>query len=114
MSETKKNVIDDLSHEKIGNVKGRLLRFIQSIGISTAEFERSIGVGGGYVSNISKSIQPDKLEVISEKYPSLSIEWLLINNGEMIKDENTVIVNRDDSTIIIKGRVVTELIRVSF
>lgn len=69
----------------MSNVKDRLLRFIQRTGISTAEFERSIGVSGGYVSNISKSIQPDKLEIISKVYPALNIEWLLIDTGKMIK-----------------------------
>lgn len=71
-------------------VKDRLLRFIQHIGISTAEFERSIGVSGGYVSNISRSIQPDKLEVISKVYPNQSIEWLLVNTGKMIKSHSII------------------------
>ena len=71
----------------MSNVKERILRFIQSSNISTAEFERSIGVSGGYVSNISKSIQPDKLEIISNIYPSLNIEWLLIGRGSMLKSE---------------------------
>lgn len=74
----------------MNGVKDRLLRFIQHTGISTAEFERSIGVSGGYVSNISRSIQPDKLEVISKVYPDLSIEWLLVNTGKMIKTHNII------------------------
>lgn len=77
----------------MSGVKDRLLRFIQEIGISTAEFERSIGVSGGYVSNISKSIQPDKLEIISRIYPSLNIEWLLINNGKMTKPHKVNSIN---------------------
>lgn len=73
----------------MSTVKERLLRFIQEIGISTAEFERNIGVSGGYVSNISKSIQPDKLEIISNLYPQLSIEWLLIERGSMLTGDTS-------------------------
>ncbi len=54
--------------------------------MTTAEFERQIGVSGGYISNISKSIQPDKLEKISKIYPDLNIEWLLIGKGSMINN----------------------------
>ena len=33
----------------------------------------------------SKNIQPETILAISEKYPDLSIEWLLIGKGRMIK-----------------------------
>lgn len=65
--------------------------------MTTAEFERQIGVSGGYISNISKSIQPDKLEKISKIYPDLNIEWLLIGKGAMIN--NIVRLNIDKEKI---------------
>lgn len=81
----------------MSNVKERLLKFIQSISITTAEFERRIGVSGGYVSNISKSIQPDKLEKISKEFPELNINWLLLGNGPMKRGN---IIGIDISSIV--------------
>lgn len=71
----------------MSTVKDRLLRFIKEISITVAEFERAIGVSGGYVSNISRSIQPDKLEKISNLYPNLNLEWLLVEKGPMLKND---------------------------
>ena len=74
----------------MSTVKERLLKFIKEANITTAEFERRIGVSSGYVNNISKSIQPDKLEIISDKFPQLNINWLLLNKGEMKKSYITI------------------------
>lgn len=71
----------------MSDIKERILLFIKEKKISITEFERSIGVSSGYVANISKSIQPDKLENISDNYPDLSIEWLLIGRGERLKNK---------------------------
>ncbi len=81
----------------MSNVKERLLKFIQSTSITTAEFERRIGVSGGYVSNISKSIQPDKLEKISKEFPELNINWLLLGDGPMKRGN---IIGIDISSIV--------------
>lgn len=81
----------------MSKVKERLLKFIQSINITTAEFERRIGVSGGYVSNISKSIQPDKLEKISKEFPELNITWLLLGEGSMKKGN---IIGIDISSVV--------------
>lgn len=74
----------------MSTVRERLLKFIKEINLTTAEFERQIGVSSGYVNNISKSIQPDKLEIISDKFPQLNINWLLLNKGEMKKKYITI------------------------
>lgn len=75
----------------MSTVKDRLLSFIKKSNITTAEFERTISVSNGYVKNISKSIQPDILEKISNIYPYLNIEWLLIGKGDMLKNTGDVI-----------------------
>lgn len=71
----------------MSNVKERLSEFIKFKKMSVVEFERIIGVSNGYVSSISKSIQPDKLEIISDNNPELNLEWLLIGKGSMLKSE---------------------------
>lgn len=67
------------------NVKERLKEYIKYKNLTVISFERSINRSNGYVSSISKSIQPETILAISEKYPDLSIEWLLIGKGRMVK-----------------------------
>ena len=70
-------------------VKDRLKFFIKSIGLSVAEFEKSIYVSNGYVNSISKSIGIDKINLMLEKYPNLNIEWLLTGKGNMLKNASS-------------------------
>lgn len=69
-------------------VKERLIDYLKFKGIGQNKFAKSIGVSSGYVNNIRKSIQPDKILSISKKYPDLNTEWLLTGEGEMTKKEN--------------------------
>ena len=71
----------------MSDVKKRLLLFLESERIRTSHFEKTIGVSNGYVNSISKSMQPDVLERIAAAYPQLSIEWLMVGRGEMLKFE---------------------------
>ena len=64
--------------------KERLKLFIQTQNLSVSEFEKSIKVSNGYVNSITKSIQPDKLSLIVDKYPLINIYWLLLGKGEML------------------------------
>ena len=80
----------------IMNVKERLKEYIKYKNLTVISFERSINRSNGYVSSISKSIQPETILAISEKYPDLSIEWLLIGKGRMIKQYN-VYISRENS-----------------
>lgn len=68
-------------------VQERLLEFIEYLGISKNKFEQLCGLSSRYVSNISVSIQPDKVKKISLKYPELNPGWLLTGEGEMLKGE---------------------------
>lgn len=71
-------------------VKERIKVYVKSQGMTISDFEKSILASNGYVNSISKSIGVDKLELILEKYPNLSFEWLLTGKGEMF--------NRPEST----------------
>lgn len=69
------------------NVKDRLIHYLDVKGISKAEFGRRIGVSGAYITSMRKSIQPDKLKLISEEFPDLNRDWLLYGEGDMLKSE---------------------------
>lgn len=65
-------------------VKDRLLKFIEYLGLSKNRFEEICGLSKRYVSNISVSIQPDKVKKISLKFPELNTGWLLTGEGRML------------------------------
>lgn len=66
------------------SVKERIIEFIKYKNIGQAAFEKSVGLSNGYVNNIRKSIQPDKVQKIALKYPELNTGWLMTGNGEML------------------------------
>ena len=68
-------------------VRERLIRFIEHKGLSKNKFEKICGLSTRYVSNISKSIQPETIEKISLNFPELNTGWLLTGEGEMLKDD---------------------------
>ena len=67
-------------------VKERLAAFIEFKGLSKNKFEQMCGLSRRYASNISRSIQPDKIEKISLAFPDLNTGWLLTGEGEMLKE----------------------------
>lgn len=68
------------------SVKERLNVFIKYKHLSKRKFCELISVCSSYVTNISKSIQPDKIERISEQFPELNTGWLMTGNGEMLNE----------------------------
>ena len=70
------------------SVKDRIIAYLKYKKLSQASFERSIGMGNGYVNNIRQSIQPDKLLKIAQLYPDINIAWLMVGEklgGPMLK-----------------------------
>lgn len=67
------------------SVADRLKEYISYKKMTNAEFERSIGASNGYINSIRRSIGIDKLEQLEQNYPDLNIQWLLKNEGEMLK-----------------------------
>lgn len=81
------------------SVKQRLTKYIKHRKISIREFCRSVGVSETYVSSMRNSIQPNKLDKISEIYPELNIGWLIFGEGEMIKPDDSLSAEQKDSII---------------
>jgi transcriptional regulator with XRE-family HTH domain len=75
------------------SVKDRLIIFLEYKNISQNKFEKSVGLGNGYVNNIRTSIQPDKLQRIAQLYPELNFKWLLTGIGDMLCSNE---VEKDD------------------
>ena len=68
------------------SVKNRVKEFIRAEGMKIIDFEKSLGVGNGYVNSIKKGIGSDKIDLIIELYSNLNIDWLITGRGEMYKE----------------------------
>ena len=68
-------------------VKDRLILFIKSQRISVNKFEKVCGFSTGYVANMRKSLQPDKILSIVQNFPKLNTAWLFTGEGEMLKEQ---------------------------
>lgn len=95
-------------------VKERLKSYLKSKKISERDFATSIEVSSGYVSAISKSIQPDKLKRISMQFPDLNISWLMNGEGQMLKENSgnvieNVILGNDNYTTSENGNATGEV-----
>lgn len=79
------SIIDNVYMEQ--TVKERIIYFIKKIGISKREFERSINVSNGYITQLKHIPKEDIVKRISLQYTSLNITWLLTGEGTMLKEE---------------------------
>lgn len=66
-------------------IKERLIAFISYLNIGQGKFEKNCGLANAYVANIRKSISPEKLQKIAQRYPELNTGWLMTGEGEMLK-----------------------------
>ena len=71
------------------SVKQRLIKFLRYKDISNSVFEKTCGMGNGYVNSIRKGIGTEKLKNITLTYPELNREWLLYGEGSMLNEGYT-------------------------
>lgn len=77
------------------NVKERVLYFIKDQKLNTENFFSELGLSYSNFKGIQKksALNSDAIVLILSKYPSISLEWLLLGKGEMMKDNNVASVN---------------------
>lgn len=78
-------------------VKERIRIFINYKKISARAFETRCGFSNGYLRQLKNSPTVDKMEMILSAYPEINREWLTVGNGEMLKDNVTLISHGDNS-----------------
>lgn len=64
--------------------KEKIKQYLNSKGISKNSFYQKTGFAIGFLDS-GKSLGADKLEAIIDNYPDLSLEWLVLGKGDMIK-----------------------------
>ena len=65
--------------------KDRIRAYCEYKGISIRQFEIQSNLSNGYVSSMRKGLGIEKLENVLNAFPDLSRDWLLYEEGEMIK-----------------------------
>lgn len=70
------------------SVKERITAFIKHLNIGQAAFEKSCGLSNGLVNNIKGTISEKSLQKISQKYPDLNTTWLMMGEGQMLRNTN--------------------------
>ena len=64
--------------------KEKIKQYLNSKGVSKNSFYQKTGFAVGFLDS-GKSLGADKLETIIDNYPDLSLEWLVLGKGDMIK-----------------------------
>jgi hypothetical protein len=70
-------------------LKQRLAEFLAYLNIGQAKFAETVGLSKGFANNAGDSIRSDNLQKISNAYPELNLVWLIMGEGEMLKEKNT-------------------------
>ncbi len=80
-------------------LKSRLIEFIASKGMSVRRFEIECGLPNAYVSNLRNNITSRRLEVITEKFPDLNLQWLMTGEESMSRSKTSDSIEETDANI---------------
>ncbi len=78
--------------------------FAGTLGISKRDFYAKIGVSRGTLES-KTGITEDIIAKFFATYPEVSIEWLMLGVGEMLKTKRTSKIKTDCEEVIIKDKV---------
>ena len=81
------------------SVIDRILDIIEYKGINKRKFYIETGLSNGFLDKV-KDIGVSKLELISNTYPEINIEWLITGKGNKIKDQNIDLHNMSIDEIL--------------
>lgn len=71
--------------QNVSPIKERILLFADTLGISKRAFYAKIGVSRGTLES-KTGITEEVLAKFIAAYPEISLEWLILGNGDMLKD----------------------------
>lgn len=80
------------------SVKERVLEFIKFKKISMKTFELQCDLSTGYVTSMRKSFGDKKLNNVLTAFPELNRDWLLYGEGEMLKHQDSPILDVNSQT----------------
>ena len=72
--------------------KEKIIHFLDNKGITKEDFYKKTGFSNGFLG-AGKHVGSDNLKIILDNYPELSLEWLVMDKGDMIVSDNNLIEN---------------------
>lgn len=81
--------------------KDKIKQYLDFKGISKNSFYKKTGLSVGFLDS-GKSLGVDKLKIIINIYPDINIEWIVLDKGDMIKQQESQ-QNETKETIIYKS-----------
>lgn len=84
-------------------IKQRILLFAGTLGISKRDFYAKIGVSRGTLES-KTGITEDVITKFFATYPEVSIEWLMLGKGEMLKTKCTPQVISEPKLDVIENK----------
>lgn len=78
----------------------RLLQIVEYYKLSVREFERVIGVSEGVINKTiarNTGLKAETIQKIVEKFPQISLNWILLGEGEMLKSEDKAVAKQTDN-----------------
>lgn len=69
------------------DAKERLLQYLDYKGITKYRFYQDTGISNGFLLK-NRNIGSDKCELICSYYSDLSVEWLVMGRGDMIRKDD--------------------------
>jgi transcriptional regulator with XRE-family HTH domain len=87
------------------NSKERLLEYLKYLGIGQNAFESNIGVSVAYISKLKGSIGSEVLAKIKRAYPELSMDWLIDEDGDMIRQNVNQTNEHGDNINTVSGNI---------
>lgn len=70
--------------------KEKIVQYLEFKGLGKRDFYRTTGFSNGFLDS-GKHIGSDNLKIIIDNYSDLSLDWLVLDTGEMIKTKNAEI-----------------------
>ena len=65
--------------------KDKIKQYLEYKGISKNRFYTDTGLSVGFLDS-GRSLGADKVKIIINKYPDLNMNWLILDEGPMVKD----------------------------
>lgn len=89
--------------QKISPIKRRILQFADTLNISRREFYSKIGISRGTLES-NTGITEDVVAKFIAAFPYVSIEWLILGKGQMIKDKmpDNILANSNAVELVLK------------